>query len=1010
MSAGQTHAHPAPPPRTGDRAQEEAVRSTRSTCPYCGVGCGVLIDTVGNRIVGVRGDPQHPANYGRLCTKGSTLHATADPVVAQQVRLLQPQQRLRRDAPWSPVSWDSALDWAADRLSAIVQQHGPESVAFYVSGQLLTEDYYVFHKLARGLIGTPHIDSNSRLCMSSAVVGYKWTLGADAPPACYEDIDHADCVFIVGSNTAWAHPVLFRRLEAAKERRPQLRVIVADPRRTDTASLADLYLPIQPGTDVALFHGLLHLMLTEGWIDAEYIAQHTEGFDGLRTVVQDYPPALVAQICGVPEADLRTAARRFAGVPDGHGDKPLPRQQRLRTLSLYCQGLNQYRTGTAKNMALIHLHLACGQIGRPGAGPLSLTGQPNAMGGREVGAMATLLSAHRDLANPAHRAEVAALWGLAEGATLPDRPGLTAVDMFQAAADGAIKALWIACTNPAQSLPNQRVVRAALQRAELVVVQEAYASAATCAFADLLLPATTWGEKDGTVTNSERRISRVRAAVAPPCIDPATAPRHDWAIAVALGRRLEHRLPRRSQTTLFPYESPEQIWNEHRASTRGRDLDITGLSYAALEAAPQQWPCPAGATSGLARLYEDGHFPTPSGRARFVAVSYEPLAEERSQRYPYALLTGRLRDQWHGMTRTGTLPALFGHVSEPQLAMHPADMAEAGLTSGALVRVRSKRAELVVPAVACDEVGRRQCFLPMHWGGEFLGGRAADGEIPQGVNALTSPAYCPHSHQPELKYTAVDIQPVQLSWHVQAMGWLPATDVLRAQRRLRPWLARFDYAVCVPFAAAGHSVVPAVQEGQPPQALHDASDADAAAQVGLWFRAASDTPPADASTLLACLTEIFGLDGPLAARLDDPVQHRHRRVRLQADPPHRLAAFAILGDTRSTPWLAQLLHERQPWAAPLVRLLDPMAHAVAPTVAPRDRRVCQCFGVGESAIVDCLRRTGGDGGQRLAHLQAQLRCGTQCGSCLPELKRLVQTTPMVEQQALSVSAEGAVLS
>ena len=455
---------------------------------------------------------------GRLCTKGATLHLTASSGVTRQTRLLQPMQRLQRGAPPVPMAWDEALDQAANRLAAIHQAHGPDAIGVYISGQLLTEDYVVFNKLVKGLLGSNHIDSNSRLCMSSAVAGYKATLGADAPPCSYEDLAHAHTVFITGSNMAWAHPVLFRRLEDARRANPAQKWIVVDPRRTETAAQADLHLPLLPGSDVALCHGLLHLMLWEGLTKPDYIAAHTTGFEALKARVRDFTPKETARLTGLKEADLVTAARWF-------GDSPA-------ALSLYCQGLNQSSSGTAKNAALINLHLATGQIGKPGAGPFSLTGQPNAMGGREVGGMANLLSGHRDLANPAHRAEVAALWGVP---SVPERPGLTAVEMFEAAADGQVKALWIACTNPAQSLPDQATVRRALQRAEFVIVQEAFATTCTAPYADLLLPATTWGEKDGTVTNSERRISRVRAAV-----PAAGEARHDWAIAADVARAPRH--------------------------------------------------------------------------------------------------------------------------------------------------------------------------------------------------------------------------------------------------------------------------------------------------------------------------------------------------------------------------------------------------------------------------------------------------------------------------------------
>ncbi|WP_232788457.1 nitrate reductase [Macromonas nakdongensis] len=965
-------------------------RETRSTCPYCGVGCGVIIESVGEHITHVRGDPQHPANFGRLCTKGSTLHLTATPAIAQQVRLLQPMRRLQRGAAPEPLGWNTALDLAADRLATTVREHGPDAVGFYVSGQLLTEDYYVFNKLAKGLLGSNNIDTNSRLCMSSAVAGYKLTLGADAPPACYDDVNHADCLFIVGSNAAWAHPVLFRRIEDAKAQRPGMKVIVADPRRTDTASLADLYLPLQPGTDVMLFHGLLHILLAKGWVDADYIERHTTGFAALRELVQAHTPEVVAQVCGLPVADLFTAARWFAGVPDA--DTPsagaIAASQRLRTLSLYCQGLNQSSNGTAKNASLINLHLATGQIGRAGAGPFSLTGQPNAMGGREVGGLANLLSAHRDLANPTHRAEVAALWGLNPGLDLPATPGKTAIELFQATADGEVKALWIACTNPAQSLPDQATVRRALERAEFVVVQDAYASAATCDWADLLLPATTWGEKDGTVTNSERRISRVRPAVAPPSVN-ADGPRHDWQIAVDLARRLEARLPSRAPRPLFPYETPEQVWNEHRESTRGRDLDITGLTYAQLEQAPQHWPYPTSASQATERLYTDGQFPTPDGKARFAALPYRPVAEERESRYPYALTTGRLRDQWHGMTRTGAVGSLFGHASEPEVALHPDDLAELGLQAGDWVRLTSKRGQVVLPAQPSTDVARRQAFVAMHWGSEYLGGRDAQGRPLSGINGLTTSAHCPTSKQPELKHAAVRIEAARLPWALCAMAWLPADQALRTQQALRPWLQRFDHAVCVPIADAQTP-----RDGAPPR-------------VGLWFQAGAAQAPSPGEW--AAVAQALGLDGPGLLRYEDPPRHQHRRVRWADDGSGRLKGFLLAGDTRSRLWLADVLRGGGVPPVTGLELLVPSATPPGGAPNPRNKPVCNCLGVGERDIVEVLADTPGAPAERLATLQGRLRCGTQCGSCVPELKRLVQHTPCAARTADTDSTPAPVL-
>ncbi len=507
---------------------------------------------------------------------------------------------------------------AAHHFSRTIREHGPDAVGFYISGQLLTEDYYVFNKLAKGLIGTNNIDTNSRLCMSSAVAGYKATLGADAPPACYDDLDQAQCLFIVGSNAAFAHPILFRRIEEAKKNNPAMKIIVADPRRTDTAGIADLYLPLLPGSDVMLFHGLLHIMLWEGWTNADYIAAHTHGFDELKALVRECTPERVSEVCGLSKDDLFTAAN--AGSP----------RSPTSTLSLYCQGLNQSSSGTAKNATLINLHLATGQIGKPGAGPFSLTGQPNAMGGREVGGLSNLLSAHRDLANPEHRAEVA---GSGACPTCPSKPGKVRHRDVPGRRRRRNQGLWIACTNPAQSMPDQATVRRALQRAEFVVVQEAFATAETCGYADLLLPATTWGEKEGTVTNSERRISRVRAAVPAP-----GEARHDWQIVVDFAHRLAvdpgERQPNRSSPTATPETA---IWLEHRESTRGRDLDITGLSYATLEQqGPQQWPFPEGATQGKARLYEDGIFPTPRRQSPLCRPAV--CAARRTPRQPLPLL------------------------------------------------------------------------------------------------------------------------------------------------------------------------------------------------------------------------------------------------------------------------------------------------------------------------------------------------------------------------------------
>ena len=918
---------------------------TRSTCPYCGVGCGVIIESDGPRILGVRGDPEHPANFGRLCTKGSTLHLTAADSVTQQTRLLHPMRRPTRGAAPEIVSWDAALDEAATRLADIYRTHGPDALGIYVSGQLLTEDYYVFNKLVKGLIGTNHIDTNSRLCMSSAVAGYKATLGADAPPCSYEDLALAQTVFITGSNMAWAHPILFRRLEEARRANPNQKWIVADPRRTETAEQADLYLPLRPGSDIALYHGLLHLLLQDERCDRAFIAQHTTGFDALQARVQDFNLTTTAQLTGLREEDILTAARWLG--------------QHTPTLSLYCQGLNQSSSGTAKNAALINLHLATGQIGKPGAGPFSLTGQPNAMGGREVGGLANLLSAHRDLANPEHRAEIAQLWGVPD---VPSQPGRTAIEMFEAAADGEVKALWIACTNPAQSLPDQRTVRRALERAEWVIVQEAFATTATAAYADLLLPATTWGEKDGTVTNSERRISRVR-----PAVPPAGQARHDWHIAADIARRLAGRIaPERAH--LFDYSTPESIWLEHRESTRGRDLDITGLSYAMLEAqGPQQWPLRTGQTQGTSRLYEDGRFATVDGRARFADVPFSPLAEPVDDVYPFSLITGRLRDQWHGMSRTGLLGRLFGHEGEPAIDLHAQDMQRLGLKSGDLVRVHSRRGEVVLTARSSESVQPRQAFIPMHWGEEVLTGQDRTGHPMHGINALTVPDFCPRSKQPELKHCAVQVEKVSLPWRLTAMAWLPAEQALRVREQIKPHLSAFGWACLLPF-------------GREP---------DAQGRAGLLLRAGASGMVS--ASILEAIRQALGIDGATVLTYHDLHRQQQRALRIERDASGReaLQAFWLAGDASGEPWLRTLLEANEPLAVPGRQLLAP-THRMRQTSAPRSPQICTCFNVTEQSIRETLTQCSGSLDARVQHLQQTLRCGTNCGSCLPTLRTLAK--------------------
>ncbi|WP_236175186.1 nitrate reductase [Pseudomonas pseudonitroreducens] len=895
-------------------------RTTASTCCYCGVGCGVLIEHDDERILGVQGDPQHPANFGRLCSKGSTLHLTGD----EDARAQFPELRLGKGLARSRTDWDTALEHAASVFAETIREHGPDSVAFYVSGQLLTEDYYAFNKLARALVGTNNIDSNSRLCMSSAVVGYKRSLGADAPPCSYEDIELADCVMIAGSNMAYAHPVLFRRLEEARARCPEKKLIVIDPRVTDTAEQADLHLAILPGTDVALFHGILHILLWEGWIDRAFIDAHTEGLDELKAMVRDYGPLAVAEVCGISVDDLQRAAQWIGQAPS--------------FLSLWCMGLNQSTAGSAKNSALINLHLATRQIGRPGAGPFSLTGQPNAMGGRETGSLSNLLPGHRDASNAEHRAQVAEYWGVEQ---LPESTGLSAIELFDAVRDGHIKALWIACTNPAQSLPDQTRVREALAACPFVIVQEAFTTSETCQYADLLLPAASWGEKEGTVTNSERRISHVRQAI--PAIGEA---RSDWSIVCDFARRLEQRL-RPGQPSLFDFDSPAELFDEYKLLTRGRDLDLSGIGYALLDTrGPQQWPFRCGAVEGTERLYGDGQFPTANGRARLIAEPYRAAKEKRDARYPLILNTGRLRDQWHGMTRTGTAPQLFGHVEEAVLSLHPNELRRRRISDGQLVRLHSRRGELVLPVQADDRLRPGQAFLPMHWGDRFLKGL--------GINVLTLPAVDPLSRQPELKHATVEVSRIELSWHFFA---LVEGDVQKRFDTLRPLFEELRYAS---FSPTGRD------------------------RPALVIRAAhSEAPSAEWLNRIDSLLDLG--EGPVMA-YDDPRRTVGKRVRIEQS---RIVSLRLAGETAARTWLRELWKEGRADQELRRWLLAPLSAAPSKAGAATDKTLCNCLNVSQSRI-----QAGIDQGLDLEGLKCELKCGTACGSCVPEIKRLLACKPL----------------
>jgi anaerobic selenocysteine-containing dehydrogenase len=700
-------------------------QGTRTICPYCGVGCGLAVNAdAAGRIARVRGDAGHAGTRGKLCRKAVYLPQA----VNADTRNVQPRLRRARRLDLEPADWGSAMDAAAARLRGIVDRFGPDSVAFYLSGQLLTEDYYVANKLAKGFLGTNNLDSNSRLCMSSAVSAYTLAFGVDGPPCSYTDFDLADCMLFIGSNAAECHPVLFQRaIQHRDSARGRVHIMAVDPRQTDTTRAADLHLQLRPGTDVPLLLGLLHVLVEDRLTDQDFIDAHTSGWEAVADLVRAWTPERTARITGVAVGQVQAAARLFGTA--------------RRALSCWAMGVNQSVAGVDTSLALINLHLATGQIGKPGAGPFSLTGQPNAMGGREVGGLAGLLPGHRSVTNAEHRADMARLWRIPVE-RLRAEPGMTGVEMFQGLADGRLKAIWIAASNPAVSMPDLGTVRAGLQRAELVVVQDAYFPTETARdFADVVLPAAQWAERDGTATSSERRVSYLPALAQAP-----GSGRPDWAIFADLARRLGFAGD-------FDYPCAESVFDEYRECTRNTSMDLTGLSYARLQREGGiQWPCPEGAPGGTERLYADGRgFGTANGRAHFHLPTWRRSPEQPDETHPLVLTTGRVRDQWHTMTRTGHIPQLLKSCPGPFLALHPSDALELGLADGDLTEVAVRgRGSVMLPARVTDDVPPGTAFAPFHWGGI----RHAGGPI----NDLTNSAFDPISKQPGLKLTAARVR------------------------------------------------------------------------------------------------------------------------------------------------------------------------------------------------------------------------------------------------------------
>ena len=860
-----------------------------TTCPYCGVGCGIVTGAGP-----VTPDPRHPANLGRICSKGAALAET----------LVDRDRLLTARVDGAALGVDAALDHVAERFAATMAAHGAESVAFYGSGQFLTEDYYVANKLMKGFLGVANMDTNSRLCMASTVAGHKRGFGADIVPGLYADLDETDLAVMVGANAAWCHPVLHQRLLAAREKRGT-RLVAIDPRRTATADQADLFLAVAPGSDIALFAGLLVHLDERGAIDLDWVGRHVAGLDEALAMARHGAGSVasVAAATGVAEALIAQFYTWFAGTE--------------RTVTLFSQGVNQSKHGTDKVNAILNVHLATGRIGRPGMGPFSLTGQPNAMGGREVGGLTNMLAAHMDF-TPTDRDRVARFWGLPRVA---EKPGLKAIELFEAVGDGRIKAIWIAATNPAASMPRAGTVREALARCPFVVVSDCWETDTT-RLAHVVLPAEGWGEKDGTVTNSERCISRQRRFRTPP-----GEARADWRLFAGVARRLGF-------ADAFAWNTPAEVFAEHAALSAfendgSRLFDIGGLAGLSLEAydamPPTRWPYPAGATEEGGRLFADGRFPTPDGRARIVAV---PVSAAEAQR-GFTLNTGRLRDQWHTMTRTGLVPKLMTHTPAAAVSMNPGDARAMRLHAGDPVEIETAHGRMVLPIAIEPGQRPREVFVPMHWTEAF----AASGA----VGTLASAEHDPYSGQPDLKATQAAVTPLLAHWHGVMLTEANAPPVPAAHWSRVPlaqgWLTRLTGLDPLPQNSS--EMLPL------PPGAETLAMADAALGV----------------LRLAAL-----LDGRLIGYL--------------AIAPER-------AELPPTSWLAELLGAVVPAGSRLSLLGDrPPAGATAEGDA-----LCACFGVTRASLRRAIAT------ERLETTEAvgsATRAGTNCRSCIPEIAELLR--------------------
>ncbi|WP_187290874.1 nitrate reductase [Hyphomicrobium denitrificans] len=871
-------------------------RSVKTTCPYCGVGCGIVADVASDGGVSINGDTEHPANYGRLCSKGSALAET----IGLDGRLLYPEVGGAR------ADWETALDLVAARFSETIRRYGPDAVAFYVSGQLLTEDYYVANKLMKGFIGSANIDTNSRLCMASSVAGHRRAFGSDTVPGCYEDLELADLVVLVGSNLAWCHPVLYQRIVVAKEKRPELKVALIDPRRTTSADIADIHLSIRPDGDVALFLGLLRHLASNSTIDADYIARYATGFEQALAAAQALDRDALIRRIGVPHSQLEEFYDLFAVTE--------------RTVTVYSQGVNQSSSGTDKVNAIINCHLATGRVGKPGMGPFSVTGQPNAMGGREVGGLANMLAAHMTIEDANDRDCVHRFW---RAPTIATKPGLKAVDMFRAVGDGRIKALWIMATNPVVSMPEAENVRQAIASCPFVVVSDVTADTDTAKLAHVLLPALAWGEKSGTVTNSERRISRQRSFLRAP-----GSARPDWWIVTEVAKRMGH-------AEAFAYSAPADIFAEHAAlsafeniGTRSFDIgayaNLDSRAYEELE--PFQWPCRVN-SPGTARMFAEGGFYTQDRRARFVPVRL--TAEERTTSdFPLTLNTGRVRDHWHTMTRTGKSQRLSQHYAEPFVEIHLEDAKRFRITDADLVRISTGLDAILVRALVTPRQQPGSIFVPMHWNDQFASCARVDRLVP----GMTDPI----SGQPASKNVPARIE----RFHAATYGF--------AVLRERPKHIAAEYW------------------------------AIAKCDGGWRLEIALAAEPADCSAFAS------GLLG----KARDFIFYRDLqtgRMRFACYDNGRLCGILFLAPEPVAVSREWAISQLATTTIATGKRNAVLAGRPGPGAADRGAIVCACFGIGVNEIAAAVAR----GCCTVATVGEATQAGTNCGSCRPEIRKIV---------------------